>query len=73
MRRVQVKQALVGQGMYREQESKHLEWPDHTPVISALLRVAKPPLAVLPHSQLDCSVEGSRGQAFTCSLALSSS
>ena len=25
-----VKQALVGQGMYREQENSHLEWPDHT-------------------------------------------
>lgn len=26
----QVKQALVGQGMDREQEDSHLEWPDHT-------------------------------------------
>ena len=26
--RVQVKQALVEQGMYREQENSHLEWPD---------------------------------------------
>ena len=25
-----MKQALVGQGMYREQENSHLEWPDHT-------------------------------------------
>ena len=27
---VQVKQALVEQGMYREQENSHLVWPDHT-------------------------------------------
>ena len=26
-----MKQALVGQGMNREQENSHLEWPDHTP------------------------------------------
>ena len=25
-----MKQALVRQGMYREQENIHLEWPDHT-------------------------------------------
>ena len=25
-----MKQALVGQGMYREQEKSYLEWPDHT-------------------------------------------
>ena len=25
-----MKQGLVKQGMYREQESSHLEWPDHT-------------------------------------------
>ena len=28
--RVEVKQALVKQGIFREQESNHLEWPDHT-------------------------------------------
>ena len=28
--RVQVKQAPVRQGMYREQENSHLELPDHT-------------------------------------------
>ena len=28
--KIQEKQALVGQGMYREQENSHLEWPDHT-------------------------------------------
>ena len=28
--RVEVKQALVGQGRYREQENSHLEWPGHT-------------------------------------------
>ena len=27
-----VEQALVEQGMYREKEKSHLEWPDHTPV-----------------------------------------
>ena len=25
-----MKQALVGQGMYREQENSHPEWPDYT-------------------------------------------
>ena len=30
--RVQVKQALVKQGMDREQENSHLEWPDHAPM-----------------------------------------
>ena len=25
-----MKQGLVKQGMYREQESSHLEWPDHS-------------------------------------------
>ena len=30
MPRVQVKQAPVRQGMYREQENSHLKWPDHT-------------------------------------------
>ena len=25
-----VKQGLVKQGMYQEQENSHLEWPDHT-------------------------------------------
>ena len=25
-----MKQALVEQGMYREEENSHLEWPDHT-------------------------------------------
>ena len=25
-----MKQALVEQGMYREQENSHLGWPDHT-------------------------------------------
>ena len=25
-----MKQRLVEQGMYREQENSHLEWPDHT-------------------------------------------
>ena len=28
--KIQEKQALVRQGMYREQENSHLEWPDHT-------------------------------------------
>ena len=27
--RVQTKQGLVEQGMYREQENSHLEWPGH--------------------------------------------
>ena len=27
------KQGLVEQGMYREQENSHLEWPDHTLVL----------------------------------------
>lgn len=27
---VQVRQALVGQGRYREQENSRLEWPEHT-------------------------------------------
>ena len=27
-----MKQALVEQGVYREQENSHLGWPDHTPV-----------------------------------------
>ena len=27
--KAKVKQALVGQGMSREQENSHLEWPDH--------------------------------------------
>ena len=30
MSSVQVKQGLVEQGTYREQENSHLEWPDHT-------------------------------------------
>ena len=28
--RMLMKQGLVKQGMYREQESCHLEWPDHS-------------------------------------------
>ena len=32
--RVPAKQELVGRGMYREQENSHLEWPDHTVVLS---------------------------------------
>ena len=30
MRKIQVRQALVGQGMYTAQENSHLEGPDHT-------------------------------------------
>ena len=38
-----MKQALVGLGMYREQENSHLEWPDHTAplFIAALFIIAK--------------------------------
>ena len=25
-----MKHTLMGQGMYRQQENRHLEWPDHT-------------------------------------------
>ena len=32
--KIEVKQGLVRQGMYREQENSHLEWPDHTCVQS---------------------------------------
>ena len=34
VRKIEVKQGLVRQGMYREQENSHLEWPDHTCVQS---------------------------------------
>ena len=30
MSKIQVKQALVRQGMYGEQENSHPEWPDRT-------------------------------------------
>ena len=29
MSRMYAKQGLVEEGMYREQENSHLEWPDH--------------------------------------------
>ena len=50
MSSVQVKHALVGQGIYREQENSHLEWPNHTGGSTAsvaeehVLMMVKPPL-----------------------------
>ena len=32
VRKIEVKQGLIGQAVYREQENSHLEWPDHTHV-----------------------------------------
>ena len=41
-----MKQALVEQGRYREQESSHLEWPDHTPCsVSPVPLLTKPSTA----------------------------
>lgn len=49
-----VKQALVKQGMYREQENWHLGWPDLIPSKRALSSVfvpLSPPLVALYRSQ----------------------
>lgn len=35
MSRVQVKQALVEQGMSRDQDNRHLEWSDHLAVFTS--------------------------------------
>ena len=40
-----VKQGLVKQGMYREQENNHLKWPDH---LTAFLNVWKQDCSLMP-------------------------
>ena len=48
-----MKQALVEQRMYREQEKSHLEWPDHTPskrALSSAFVPRSPPLVALYRS-----------------------
>ena len=39
-----MKQALVRQGMHREQENSHLGWPDHTGVLTKRTSVSFEPL-----------------------------
>ena len=49
-----VKHALVMQGMYREQENWHLEWPDLVPskrALSSAFVPRSPPLVALYRSQ----------------------
>ena len=43
-----MKHTLMGQGMYREQENSHLEWPDHTEHFYSACSTAYFPMLFLP-------------------------
>ena len=56
-----MKQGLIKQGMYREQESSHLEWPDH--MLHPYIPCRIPTILALP---LFCDIAGVRPTEACC-------